>query len=144
VGFTGGINIGREYLGLDPAMGSWRDTHIELEGPAALSLQSAFAEDWVYTTGEELDDEEHFPEPPGFPDGAIVQVVDSGPDTRWSPIESMYAMAIASARERVWITNPYFVPSATIDNALVAAALRKVDVRLLVPWRSDSLIVQLA
>jgi cardiolipin synthase len=144
LGFTGGINIGREYLGLDPEMGRWRDTHVEIEGPAVLSLQSAFAEDWFSATHETIDDDEHFPEPRCFDGGAIVQVVDSGPDSKWSPIEMVYASAIAHARERVWITNPYFVPSPTIEVALVAAALRGVDVRLLVPARSDNLVVQMA
>ena len=144
VGFTGGINIGREYLGLDPDMGAWRDTHIELRGPAVLSLQSAFAENWFYSTGEELDDERQFPEPEWTPDGAVVQVVDSGPDTNWNPIEAMYAHAISGAEHRVWITNPYFIPSPTIENVLIAASLRGVDVRLLVPLRSDSRLVQIA
>ena len=144
LGFTGGINIGREYLGLDPEMGRWRDTHVEIEGPATLSLQSAFAEDWFLATGNTLDGDAHFPEPTCFEPGALVQVVDSGPDSKWSPIEMMYASAIVGSRERIWITNPYFVPSPTIESALIGAALRGVDVRLLVPARSDNLIVQLA
>ncbi|MFO1054852.1 MAG: cardiolipin synthase [Planctomycetota bacterium] len=144
IAFTGGINIGREYLGLDPAIREWRDAHMELEGPSALSLQTAFAEDWYTATGETLDEERYFPEPPFLTDGAIVQVVDSGPDRDWASIETMYSFSIAASQRRVWITNPYFVPSPAIENALVAAALRGVDVRILVPQRSDSAIVQLA
>ncbi|MCC6782167.1 MAG: cardiolipin synthase [Planctomycetes bacterium] len=144
VGFTGGINIGREYLGLDPEIKEWRDSHVELDGPAVLALQCAFAEDWFTTTGEEVDDDDHYPEPRCHEHGAVVQVVDSGPDRDWSSIEAMYAFVIGAARKRVWITNPYFVPSSTIENALVSAALRGVDVRILVPRRSDHLVVQLA
>ncbi len=144
IGFTGGINIGREYLGLDPEIGHWRDTHIELEGPSVMSLQSAFAEDWWTATEELLDDERYFPDIEGAPGEAVVQVVDSGPDSRWSPIETMCDYAITAAEQRLWITNPYFVPSAAIEKALCGAALRGVDVRLLIPSRSDSLIVQLA
>lgn len=143
-GFTGGINIGREYLGLDPEIRAWRDAHVMIEGPAVLALQCAFAEDWFTSTGEELDDEGFYPEPVCHDGGAIVQVVDSGPDRDWSSIESMYAFVIAAAHKRVWITNPYFVPSSTIENMLVSAALRGVDVRILLPMYSDHLIVQLA
>ncbi len=144
VGFTGGINIGREYLGLDPEVGKWRDSHVRIDGPAVLSLQSTFAEDWLTATGETIDDAEHFPVPGVHADGETVQVIDSGPDSEWSPIESMYAFAIQRADQRLWITNPYFVPSPVIEEALVAAALRGVDVRLLVPQRSDHLLVELA
>ena len=144
VGFTGGINIGREYLGLDPQIREWRDSHVELDGPSALSLQTAFAEDWFTATGETIDEERYFPDPVYHADGAIVQVVDSGPDRNWASIEAMYAFAISNAQKRVWITNPYFVPSPAIENALVSAALRGIDVRVLVPHRSDSVIVQLA
>jgi cardiolipin synthase len=144
VGFTGGINIGREYLGLDPSVGHWRDTHVEIEGPAVLSLQSTFAEDWWSATEQLIDEERYYPEFHSTAGDAIVQVIDSGPDSRWSPIESMYVHAIASARRRLWITNPYFVPSSSIEKALIAAALRGVDTRILIPSRSDSLVVQLA
>jgi cardiolipin synthase len=144
VGFTGGINIGREYLGLDPELAHWRDSHVELHGPCVLSLQSAFAEDWYATTFEALEDACYFPDPAVHDDDAIVQVIDSGPDRDWASIETAYAFAIAAARGRVWITNPYFIPSPAIENALVAAALRGVDVRVLVPLKSDNVVVQLA
>ncbi len=145
VGFTGGINVGREYLGLDPQMGHWRDTHVRLEGPAVLSLQATFARDWLGATGRTLEEAAYFPEPPPQPVGpCVVQVVDSGPDRKWSPIAHIYAQALHCARERIWITTPYFVPSPAIENALVLAALRGVDVRLLLPGRADHLLVTLA
>jgi len=143
VGFTGGINVGREYLGLDPERGEWRDAHVRVEGPAALSLQAAFAEDWIGATDRLLDAERYFPRP-ATPGDSCVQIVDSGPDRRWSAIEHLYAQAFAVARERIWLTTPYFVPSASIEGGLVAAALRGVDVRVLVPERSDSILVDLA
>ena len=145
VGFTGGINIGREYLGLDPAMGAWRDTHVRLAGPAVLSLQQAFAEDWYATTGEVLADERFYPPPkPGKGGDCIVQVIDSAPDQTWSPIEYVHAHAFALAETRLWLTSPYFVPSRSITEGLIGAALRGVDVRLLLPSRSDSGILRLA
>ncbi len=140
VGFTGGINVGREYLGLDPAIGRWRDTHIRIEGPAVLSLQQAFLQDWLMTTGETPDSERYFSAEP-TPGGSLVQIIDSGPDRRWASLELYYAQAITLARHRVWITNPYFIPSQTIESALTLAALRGVDVRLLLPSKSDSWLV---
>jgi cardiolipin synthase len=143
IGFTGGINVGKEYLGLDPTIGKWRDTHVRIAGPAVLSLQQTFLQDWLLTTGQALDDEHFFPACP--PAGeCLVQVIDSGPDQAWASIELYYAQAIALACERVWITNPYFVPSQIIEAALTVAALRGVDVRILLPQKSDSRLVTLA
>ncbi len=143
VGFTGGINVGKEYLGLDPNIGEWRDTHIRIEGPAALSLQQAFLQDWLLTTGEALDGERYFPNC-GEQGECVVQVIDSGPDQRWAAMELYYAQAIALARERVWITNPYFIPSRPIAAALTVAALKGMDVRLLLPAKSDNMLVRQA
>jgi cardiolipin synthase len=143
IGYTGGINVGREYLGLDPSIGRWRDTHLRIDGPAVLSLQYAFSRSWLMTTGETLDDERYFPDCPVCGDSA-VQIVDSGPDRNWPTMELYYTQIIAMARERVWITNPYFIPSQAIESVLYAAALRGVDVRLLLPKKSDSRLVTLA
>lgn len=144
VGFTGGINIGREYLGLDPEIGHWRDTHLRIEGPAVLSLQEVFALDWRVGCEERTAFASWFVTPEVTGEGALVQIVDSGPDSEWAPVEQIYFQAISSARERVWLTTPYFVPSPSIEAALVAAAMRGVDVRLLVPIKADSLAVGLA
>ncbi len=148
IGFTGGINIGGEYLGLDPDIGEWRDTHLSLRGPAALNLQQVFLIDWLIATGEAVDEPSAFPDlsgsaPEGCPE-CIVQIVDSGPDRSWSAIEHIVDQALALAEERAWIANPYFIPSQTIQDALISAALRGVDVRLMLPARSDSLLVSLA
>lgn len=145
IGFTGGINVGREYLGLDPEMGNWRDTHVRLTGPSVVGLQRTFAEDWFATTDELLDDATYFPEPHEQHYGdAVVQVIDSGPDRTWSAIEHLYLQSIALAEDVVWITSPYFIPSQAIERVLVGAALRGVDVRLLVPEKSDNRIVNWA
>jgi cardiolipin synthase len=95
------------------------------------------------TTGTTLDDEHYFPACP--PTGeCLVQVIDSGPDQTWASVELYYAQAIALSCERVWITNPYFIPSQLIESALTLAALRGVDVRILLPKKSDSRLVTLA
>jgi cardiolipin synthase len=143
VGFTGGINVGKEYLGLDPDIGRWRDTHLRIEGPAVLSLQQTFLQDWLLTTNQTLDDERYLPS--GSPAGeCLVQVIDSGPNQAWASVELYYAQAIALSCQRVWITNPYFIPSQLIESALTLAALRGVDVRILLPKKSDSRLVTLA
>jgi cardiolipin synthase len=145
IGFTGGINVGREYLGLDPNIGHWRDTHIRIEGPAVLSLARTFAEDWFEATDALLDDSALYPTPaPDLQGDTAVLIVESGPDQRWSPLHRLYARAILLARERVWVTSPYFVPDPVIEHALITAALSGVDVRILLPSRSDHLLVTLA
>ena len=144
VGFTGGINIGREYLGLDPEIGDWRDTHVEIRGPAVIDLQKTFVEDWLAATGELLDDDGLFPELEGPAGDGVVQIVASGPDRPWSVIQQLFVLAIARAEQRVWITSPYFIPDAVVKNALMTAALAGQDVRVLVPERSDSRLVDLA
>jgi cardiolipin synthase len=145
IGFTGGINIGREYLGRDPEVGHWRDTHLRVEGPAVLSMQEVFALDWsVACEEQQCEYASWFVLPSIVPEGALVQIVDSGPDSEWAPVEQIYFQAISCAERRLWLSTPYFVPSAPIEAALVAAAMRGVDVRLLVPRRPDSFVVGLA
>lgn len=145
VGLTGGINIGREYLGLDRDIGAWRDTHLIIEGAAVLGLQQTFIEDWLQTTDELLDDERYFPAPADLaPGDAVVQVIASGPDRPWAVIHQIHFLAIAQSQQRVWLTTPYFVPDRVLTEALVTAALRGVDVRLLVPGKSDSRLVDWA
>ena len=142
IGFTGGINIGREYLGLDPERGDWRDTHVQVEGPAVNALQRVFSSDWFQATRQTLSDDRYYPEfEKPLPGDCLTQVVGSGPDFDWSPISHIFTHCIALARERVWIANPYFVPGLPMRHALVTAALRGVDVRLLLPGRPDSLVV---
>jgi cardiolipin synthase len=139
IAFTGGVNVGREYLGLDPEVGPWRDTHVRVEGPAALCLQEVFAGDWLTATGRSLDDRRWFPEPlaQAPPGASLVQVIDSGPETLWPPLLHIHNLALALAGVRVWLTTPYFVPGASFEEALVNAALRGVDVCLLLPEKTD-------
>lgn len=145
VGLTGGINIGREYLGLDPDVGEWRDSHVRIEGPAVLGMQQTFLEDWLHSTEELLDDERYFPDPGASPPGdATVQVIGSGPDRPWAIIHQLHFLAVTHATRHVWLTTPYFVPDRVLQTALVTAALRGVDVRLLLPKRSDSRLVDWA
>ncbi len=138
IGFTGGINVGREYLGLDPDRGHWRDTHVRIEGPAVLAMQKAFAEDWFGATDLLIAESAYFPVTQMEASGPdVVQIVDSGPDRSHSPISYLFVQAFALASSRIWLTSPYFIPDPPIEQALLSAALRGVDVRLLVPKRPD-------
>ncbi len=135
VGFTGGMNIGDEYLGKGP-LGFWRDTSLRLEGPAVAGLQRVFMEDWNFASDELLDEGSCFPHHDPVGDD-LVQVVDSGPDQEPNSIRELYFAAILSARKRLWVASPYFVPDAGILDALRLARLRGVDVRLLTLLRPD-------
>ena len=139
IGFTGGMNIGDEYLGKDPRFGFWRDTHLQMTGPVTLQLQRVFAEDWYYAVQEDLTETTWFPEigqlaplaealPP-----VAAQVVSSGPVGEVRTLHSLIFAAINEARSHVYLTTSYFVPTESLQIALETAALRGVKVRLLVP-----------
>ena len=142
VGFTGGINISdteNERVRPDDA---FHDLHLRIEGEAVRWLQLAFAEDWGYACGRAPSGVEQWPDLPVGP--VRMQVLPAGPDTPWEPIHRVMVSAIHAADERVWLATPYFVPSEAARMALTSAALRGVDVRLLVPVRSDSALVSAA
>jgi len=141
-GFFGGLNISQEE---DERLSSkaYRDTHVQLVGSAVRWLQTVFLEDWNYATGSTHVEKEYFPlhsqtQP------HCVQIIPSGPDLRFKAIRDVYFSAISTAKNRVWISTPYFVPDEAMLTALFNAALRGVDVRILVPKRSDSWVVTLA
>ncbi|MBI5366383.1 MAG: cardiolipin synthase [Planctomycetes bacterium] len=138
--FTGGVNVGEEYLSGGGEFAGWRDTHLAIEGPAAAALEEIFAEDWHFTCGERLVDARYFPEVEAR-DGTCVQIVASGPDSEWEAIHRAVFAAVATARERVWMTTPYFVPDPALRVALETTARRGVDVRLLLPGVSDHFLV---
>ena len=139
VAFTGGLNIGDEYLGKNPRYGFWRDTHLRLEGPAVAELQSVFVEDWDFAAQENLQDPAYFPWLPG--DGSYsVQVIQSGPDREVKGIREMYFAAILRARQRVWIATPYFVPDEGLLDALCLAGQLGLDVRVLCQYHPDKWI----
>jgi cardiolipin synthase len=173
VGFTGGMNVGDEYSGrigsritrqvkgqLQRSFGSgpppvkretetgagpadtFRDTHLKLCGPAVADLAQIFAEDWSFATDEELT----LPPPPAprGPESEVVAVVPSGPDQEHNASGMVYFSGVATARKRVWLTSAYFVPDHAMVVALISAALRGVDVRVLVPQRSDVGLVDAA
>jgi cardiolipin synthase A/B len=145
-GWLGGLNVGDEYVGRDEEIGRWRDTHVRIEGPAALALQLSFVEDWFWATGEvpELSWEPAMPCGPEADAGEAVLIVPTGPADQEETASLLVQHSIHSARDRVWISSPYFVPDSAVQSALKLAALRGVDVRILVPKRGDSRILDLA
>jgi len=138
VGFTGGMNVGDVYAGLGEP---WRDLHARICGPVVHSLQEVFCQDWYHASAEDLVSTAYFPPIKGS--GKVcAQLLASGPaDERWRSIHTLLFAAINLAQQRVWIETPYFVPDPPILIALQTAALRGVDVRLLLPGRSDHPLV---
>ncbi|MFL5329924.1 MAG: cardiolipin synthase [Gemmataceae bacterium] len=136
VAFTGGMNVGDEYLGEVKAFGHWRDTFLRIEGPAVDPLQRLFVEDWDFSTNESLSGNRYFPALDA-PSSVAVQVIASGPDQPLHPIRELLFAAIIKAKKRLWLVSPYFVPDPGIQDALHMAARTGVDVRLLIPKLSD-------
>ena len=143
VGFTGGMNITDNHSKSRCAE-YWRDTHMRMAGPAVWPLQRLFVEDWYYAAGTMCPiDADTFPahETPG---DHVVQVIGSGPDSAAFAIHKMLFTAVNQATDRLWMTSPYFVPDDALLTALISAGLRDVDVRLLIPKKGDSRLVDLA
>ncbi len=140
-GFAGGLNVGDEYLGKHPLLTPWRDTHLRVRGPAAMVLQVPFLEDWYWSSGA-------LPhvrwEAEAMPAGHTILSLPSSPSDAREPGALMFVHAIHSARSRLWIVSPYFVPNGSIIDALKMAALRGVDVRVLIPGKTDNRLVALA
>ena len=141
VGFTGGINItDDENETLNPE--AFHDMHMRLEGDVVRWLQVAWLEDWNYCTGKEIGDEALYAE--AAPGTIEAQVVPAGPDNDWEPIHRLQVEAIHRAEHRVWLATPYFVPSRAALFALEGAAMRGLDVRIVIPKQSDSHLVTAA
>jgi cardiolipin synthase len=142
--FTGGLNVGDEYLGKHPKFGYWRDTHFRVHGPAAESLQRVFLEDWYFAAEEAVTGPEYYPPFAELPGGSPVQVVHSGPDAEYKAIRETYFAGILRGRKRVWIASPYFVPDPGLKDALILAGRAGVDVRFLGLFRPDKWVPFLA
>jgi cardiolipin synthase len=139
--FIGGLNVGDEYLGRDQRFGEWRDTHLKMRGPAVQSIQLVFLEDWFWAA-------DHIPELHWETDAQVADqvaaVIPTGPADPADSWQLIVAEAANSARTKLWIASPYFVPDEGVLTALQAAAIRGVDVRILIPERADHLLVWLS
>lgn len=151
IGFTGGLNIGDEYVHKDKSKGYWRDIHMLIEGEAVLLLQRIFATDWYYVFQEKLtEDHAYFPQyteegtHQNQQDTALVQVIPSGPDMKKDTIKNALKEIIDLAQRKVWLGTPYFIPDQTVMDALINAVRRGIEVILVVPKRTDNPLVHFA
>lgn len=139
--YIGGLNVADEYLGWHPTLGFWRDTHMRITGPAVLGVQLVFFEDWFWACG---DVPEAIPHNRAQPENQTLLILPTGPADVLDSWQLFIVEACNQARTELWIASPYFVPDTGVTSALQAAALRGVDVRLLIPERADSRLVGFA
>ena len=137
IGFTGGLNVADRYF-YGNKLGKWRDTFIKIEGAAVHGLQLLFMVDWYFVDRKLINGKEYFPKPKKF-DQNLVQIVSSGPDSDWPALMHGIASAFMSATKYIYIHSPYFMPTDEIATCIQIAALSGVDLRLMIPVRSDSL-----
>lgn len=136
IGFTGGLNVADRYI-YGNKLGNWRDTFVRFEGAAVHGLQLLFMVDWYFVDRKLIEGSEYFPKPVKFQSN-LVQLVSSGPDTDWEAIMQGIASSIMSATKYIYIHTPYFMPNDVIASSMEMASLSGVDVRLMIPLRSDS------
>jgi cardiolipin synthase len=139
IGYTGGMNIGKEHLDGGKGFSFWRDTQVRIVGEGAAVLQTVFMVDWYNAVRENLFDPVYFPTVATEPaEGDVpVQILTSGPDSQWAGIRQLYFFMIMTAQRRVVLQSPYFVLDASIAEALKAAALSGVDVRVMLTARAS-------
>lgn len=140
VGYIGGMNIADRYIDGGKKFKEWRDTHLRIVGPAVAAIQTSFVVDWNFMGRPLIED----PMPRDYDSEGNVgaQLVASGPTNQWNNIEFMFHRAIASAQKRIYIQTPYFLPTEGLLKALQTAALSHVDVRIMLPKRSDSTMLR--
>ncbi len=135
-GYVGGINVADKYIHGEEEIGFWRDTHVKLEGDSVHSLQAVFLTDWYFVSQQSVNAPRYFPQHP-VTEEHLVQITASGPDSDWASIMQAYFLAIGTADHHIYISTPYFIPNESILTALKTAALSGINVRILLPGRSD-------
>jgi len=136
--FVGGMNLGREYMGVDVSHGSWQDMQVRVTGPVVVSLTQTFFEDWHFATKEDLNNALPFKKVvPTTSTSGLVQVVEDGPDSCRHPIIHSSLAILNAAQKSVWIAAGYFFPQEPLLSGLRMAAMRGVDVRILIPAKTD-------
>lgn len=138
-GYTGGFNIGREYIGLSPRFGYWRDTHLRIEGEAVQALQVRFMLDWNYASKSEHMSMEHYLADVQYNSKGQcdIQIVTSGPDSGLQNIRDNYLRLIAKAQKNIIIQTPYFIPDESILSALIIAVYSGIEVSIMIPCMPD-------
>ena len=145
-GFIGGMNIAMRYVkGLHHGTLPWRDTHMRLRGSVVYALQRAFLVDWYFVDRTLINDHRYYPPMPWhISNDSLAQVVTSSPIAQWPDIMQGYVRILLEAKRYVYMETPYFLPTEPVLFAMRTAALAGVDVRLLIPRRSDAWLIQLA
>lgn len=144
VGFLGGFNLGREYLSLDKKIGIWADLHLKIKGSAVYNLENRFLLDWNYATKENLLSDPRYVVNVSGVEGCGktgMQIISSGPDLKYKNIRNNYLKLINSAKKRICIQSPYFVPDEAILSALKVAVLSGVEVNIIIPCKPDHMFV---
>lgn len=145
IGFTGSTNVCSDHSFKHLADGARRDTDVELAGEAVQGLQHTFFENWLFASGEPLNDQDFDKYFPACTIGTqLMQIVPSGPDSDHRSIYSLMLAAMGLARKRIWLAAPYFVPDESLLNAMCVASARGVDVQIIVPGASDWPVVDAA
>lgn len=143
VGFMGGMNIADRYeKGTD--WGTWRDTHFKITGKGVHGLQAAFLIDWYVVSKQLLNAKIYYPPVPVYSDDNIMQIATSGPVGQWRILLQAYIFMIANAKKYIFIQTPYFLPTEGLNQALQTSALGGIDVRLMLPKRSDTRTANMA
>lgn len=139
IGYVGGFNIAREYVGLDKRFGYWRDTHMRITGSAVDALQVRFILDWNFAArNNTISFDQYLAEPENRPgSGRPVQIVTSGPDSLEQSIRNTYLRLIHKAKHSIYIQTPYFIPDEAIMSALSIAVHSGVEVNIMIPCKPD-------
>ncbi len=132
----GGLNLDSEQMD-PPAFDTWRDTHLRIVGEAAWALQGSFVISWFNTTGQKITGRQYYP-PVQTTNFLPVQITQGGPDSQWQAIRQLYFLMITSAEEKIYLQSPFFIPDESIIEALRAAALTGVDVKLMFTPRGST------
>jgi cardiolipin synthase A/B len=141
VGYLGGFNVGNEYVGKKKKFGFWRDTHLRLMGSCVQDMNARFILDWRFASKENIVISQAYYDEP-FQAGATgIQIVSCGPDSSKEEIKHGYLKMISSAKKNIYIQTPYFVPDASIIEALKTAVLSGVDLRIMIPCMPDHMFV---
>ena len=141
LGYIGGFNIGREYLGQKRKFGYWRDTHLKVLGSGVKDINARFLLDWRFASKEDVDLSEAYYSETISVGITGLQIVSCGPDSQREEVKRCYMKMITSARKNVYIQTPYFVPDASILESLKMAAWSGVDIRIMIPCKPDHMFV---
>ena len=142
IGYVGGFNIGKEYVGMDEKFGNWRDTHMRIHGPAVFSLQLRFLLDYNYASCEKVHlNTSYLKNDPILDSNTMIQVISCGPDSKTPMIRNNYLRLINKAKKKILIQTPYFVPDDAIMSALLIAVQSGIEVCVMIPCKPDHLFV---